>query len=363
MKKNDRVFKVYEMICEGKYSFEEIRKEVDVSIRTLRYYIKQMPDGYETKPGGEQKAPIYYYPGPNPPPFRIGSRNLQEPHIRALRLAVTAFQRVEKIPEAARIEEAVNIALENAISLEEDNPAYQKKLKTLKEETDFSDVVYFAQTSMRDPVGEEIWGPLLTACKEQKMVRIKYISGWKNTEKSALVYPLLVAKLIDDWYLLAAVAEKPFTFCGDDRSRHQAPPTYRQYNLSRFTYVSIEKANFRPPKVFDRDVWMNRTFGAFIGDPHETEEIKLEFDKRVAPLLEKRHFHPSQKTKREDNKLILTFPVTTSAAGPEWKFYHLRKWILSWGYDCKVLGPPDLLELIKMDIDKIRGQYCVEITT
>ncbi len=94
-----------------------------------------------------------------------------------------------------------------------------------------------------------------------------------------------------------------------------------------------------------------------------TVEVTLWFAKDVWPLVVNHRFHPLQTRycpDEEEKGWTVTFPISTSAAANkdrDWTMYHLRSWILSWGCDCKVLSPPELVHLVKDDIDKVRKMY------
>lgn len=194
-----------------------------------------------------------------------------------------------------------------------------------------------------DPVKPEIWKTVAKAAMQHQRLKISYTNIWGNESgdnKPRNVAPYHIVNLQGVWYLLATAGEK------DD--------SLRQYALSRITRATMLNHHFTIPDSFDIDKLLEITFGQFIGDPAKIEEIHLRFKKCIAPLIKSRHFsRTEQRNMLPSGDIELKFKA--SSAGP-YPFMHIKSWVLSWGSDVEVLGPPRLAKLVNDEIRKMAGQ-------
>jgi len=171
-------------------------------------------------------------------------------------------------------------------------------------------------------VSEGMWIRLATALRECKVLRIQYANPLSDVGTDAAcreVEPIHLACLVDEWYLVAHCRER-------DALRHFA--------VSRITSAKVTGERFEPPD-FDPEEYFSNRFGRFIGKPGETYNVVVRFAKSAAPWILERTWHPKQKIKRHrDGSLTLSFPAPA--------LYEVKRWILSWGADASVVGPPKL---------------------
>jgi proteasome accessory factor B len=185
-----------------------------------------------------------------------------------------------------------------------------------------------------DPVKPEVWSQVAQAAMDHRRLKITYRKGWGNERGEVTVRnvaPYHIVNLQGTWYLLATASEQ------DD--------TLRQYALARIQKAKMLEHAFTVPADFDVDRLLSITFGQFIGDPRDVEEIHVRFKKTVAPLVMSRRFSVSEKkTVLSNGDIDLRFPA--SAAGPV-PFYHIKSWVLSWGADAEVLAPESLKAIVR----------------
>lgn len=184
------------------------------------------------------------------------------------------------------------------------------------------------------PVDPTVWHQVAKAAMRHRRLLITYKKGWGNEAGEVAtrnVAPYHIVSLQGTWYLLATASET------DD--------ALRQYALSRILKAKMLEHAFTIPADFDIDRLLSITFGQFIGDPSDVEEVHVRFKKKVAPLVMSRQFSAREKKEALSNGDIdLRFPA--SAAGP-WPFYHIRSWVLSWGADAEVLAPETLKAIVR----------------
>ena len=175
---------------------------------------------------------------------------------------------------------------------------------------------------------------LLEATLHHREARMRYHSASSNRDKDYLVHPYRIAFAQGGLYLLAFVPEY-----GDMRT----------FAIDRIASVSLEKQTFAPTQRVADDVFGN-SLGVNTG-PAETADI--EFDRRIAPFVRARVWHPSQQIReRGDGSVVLTLHVCHDWA--------LRSWILGWGAFARVLAPAPLADEVLRDLAATATRYTDE---
>ena len=177
----------------------------------------------------------------------------------------------------------------------------------------------------------DIVSRLLEATLHFRVATMRYHSVSSGRTKDYLVHPYRLAFAQGGLYVLAYV------------------PDYedvRTFAVDRIASVSLEKQTFTPKVAIGDDVFAN-SLGVNTGP---AERVEVEFDRRVAPYVRARVWHPSQQLRDEqDGRLLLTMNVCHDWA--------LRSWILGWGPFARVVSPARLAAAIQTDLETARGQY------
>ena len=102
--------------------------------------------------------------------------------------------------------------------------------------------------------------------------------------------------------------------------------------VERIQSAKRRTEHFSYPRDYDPDDLRRDSFGMFQGEPMQVE---LRFAARVAPSVESRRWHATQKFRKDgDGNLVLSFRASGDA--------DLVSWILGYGNTVEVLGPPAL---------------------
>jgi predicted DNA-binding transcriptional regulator YafY len=285
-------------------------------MRDIDYLRKdlQAPVNHDSLPHGPggTKAELWFYSDPS---WTLGSFRMTQGTLWALLVAQRVVERYAGLPVAAELKKAYDQLAESLNC-------------TVTIKHDVLAPISFAEEEP-ETIPCEVWNPILKATLKHKVLRIEYAKGWDDLPgkvAARIVRPYHIVNLQGSWYLLATAA--------DDTA------TVRQYAVRRIRRATVENDAFLMPGDFDIKKVLARTFGRFIGDPDTTVALTVRFAARVAPLVMERQFHPSErKVMGKDGTVLVSFPVTSS--GP-WPFYHVIGWILSWGPDAEVLGPPEV---------------------
>ena len=172
---------------------------------------------------------------------------------------------------------------------------------------------------------------LLEATLHYRVATMKYNSVSSGRMKDYVIHPYRLAFAQGGLYLLAYVPEYK---------------DVRTFAIDRIAAVSLDKQTFTPNRAIPDDVFGN-SLGVNTGP---ASRVDIAFDKRVAPYIRARVWHPSQ-TLREsaEGGLVLTLDVCLDVA--------LRSWILSWGSSARVLSPESLTAEIRADLTNATAQY------
>ena len=117
----------------------------------------------------------------------------------------------------------------------------------------------------------------------------------------------------------------------------------RPFAVDRISAAKATKRRFEIPADFDFEKFTQSAFGLIWGDP---QEVKIRFSSSQAPYIQERTWHPSQKIeKRADGSLDLTMQVAS--------LWEIKRWLIGYGADAKVLRPTDLAKDIEEECAKL----------
>lgn len=170
----------------------------------------------------------------------------------------------------------------------------------------------------------ELFDRICKATAKRKQLKIRYKKPNRKPEER-VIDPYQIANINNEWYLYAF-----------DQNRR---------DIRCFVPTRIECAE-TTGKVFDRsnsfslDNYLSSSFGVFKGD--ESYNIRIKFRKTVAPFIKEKNWHPTQKIKTLKNGDV-ELQVSLS------HLTDIKRWILGWGSQAKVLSPPELAEIIQAE--------------
>jgi predicted DNA-binding transcriptional regulator YafY len=177
----------------------------------------------------------------------------------------------------------------------------------------------------------DIVARLLEATLHYRVSRMKYNSVSSGRIKDYVIHPYRLAFAQGGLYLLAYVPEYQ---------------DVRTFAIDRVASVSLEKQTFTPTRAIPDEVFGN-SLGVNTGDP---SHVEIAFDKRVAPYVRARVWHPSQSIRESgDGSVVLSLEVCNDPP--------LRSWILGWGASARVLAPAALASEIRTDLKNASAQY------
>ncbi len=126
-------------------------------------------------------------------------------------------------------------------------------------------------------------------------------------------------------------------------------PAYKQmrtFAVQRIRKLKVLEETFAPGEI-PEEPYVN-SLGPFSGG--RAQEVEVLFLPPVAPYVEERAWHPSQRiTRNDDGSIRLRMTVAIDPS--------LRCWVLGFGHHARVLAPSSLANDILEEIEEAREQY------
>lgn len=165
---------------------------------------------------------------------------------------------------------------------------------------------------------------LSEAVQADRSVEITYRSVWRGERYTAVVNPYGLVYFDGDLYLVAF----------SERAR-----AIRVFKVTRVLQAKPLASGFRRPEGFSLEHYFHGSFGIMQPGDGEFDAV-IEFSPDVAPIVEERQWHPSQRIRSgEDGKLVVSFRLRNTT--------EFERWLLSFGPRARVLKPPALRRRIR----------------
>jgi len=165
----------------------------------------------------------------------------------------------------------------------------------------------------------------------KKRIRINYFSPLNKEFKTRTISPYGFKSYQNNFYLAA--------YCHSRKD-------IRIFALNRISNVKILQSNIYETD-FDLESYFDSGFGVF---SDKLFKVKLKFSEKASYFAKERILHKEQKiTELDDGSIILELP----AKG----LFEIKRFVLSYGKDVKVLEPEELKQLIKEEIKEINNFY------
>lgn len=119
-----------------------------------------------------------------------------------------------------------------------------------------------------------------------------------------------------------------------------------QYRIDRMCSVLKTKDTWAPDPGFDLEKYVSQLFNMYSG---ERKNIAIEFDNHLINVIIDRFGVEAKIKPLSDTRFLLETEAIVSDG--------LVRWLLTWGADAKAVGPKDLVERMKKEIDRYSGMY------
>jgi len=313
-----------------------LSKKIEVSQKTIQRDLDFMKYEYNAPVEYDRKKRNLYYSET----FNLSPLTLSERDIFAL--AVT-----EKVLNQYR-----------GTVYEDTFKSFYDKINTLFEEKEavqldnIQDLISFELGPVRVP-DKKIFEILEKSIKFQKSVFIKYRSSKKNPEipskskrnrdtntnisyfvKRREFDPYHLRNYKGSWYLI-----------GYDHGKK----SIRVLNISKIDSIEFsDKKSFNIIEGFDINNYFKYSFGTYVGK--KIYNIRIRFSSGYSTRIKEKIWHNTQSIKElKDGSIIIDFQLSS--------LKEIKKWVMQFGKDCKVLSPKELSESVAGELQSALELY------
>lgn len=175
---------------------------------------------------------------------------------------------------------------------------------------------------------------IFDSLKEMRTISFDYRPLQKATFMERTIAPYHVVCQRGNWYVIGLCHDK-----GD----------VRIFSFSRMKNVRLTEKHFSLPKSFNPNDYFDAEMGVWLSDKTPLE-VELLFSVEIGTYAKNRIWHSEQVVEeRADGSVYVKFKTTQKQ--------ELLRWILGQGHTVKVLAPPELVEDVKVELEKTREMY------
>jgi len=237
--------------------------------------------------------------------FSISNEPLNESEASQIQAALSVLSRFAGAPQFEAIQEMIPV-LKDRLGLDHTS----KEVIGLESNIDLKGIEYLSR--------------LYDAIIKEDVLEIEYQDFKSDAPFTLIFHPYYLKQYNNRWFALGLNEERDI-------------PTWN-LALDRIESISPTRKEYIPTDIDWNDYFYD-IVGVTRFQDKDVEKVVLEFAKEVAPYVETKPIHPSQKSEWVGDKLRVTIEVIPN--------YELESLILSFGEKVKVEKPVNLAKLIK----------------
>jgi len=215
--------------------------------------------------------------------------------------------------------------------------AFEKLAGGLKDRISFSPADELRAVSFKNigfgKADLTVFNHLSGAVLRQKEVEFNYRKPGDSKTTLRRVQPYHLSHRENLWYLIARDLERS---------------ALRTFALPRIHNVRVLNKTFVRPDDFSSETFFSSALGVLGGSGNF--EVSIRFSAKVADRVRERIWHESQKMEDlPDGRLNLSMRLGALA--------EVESWVLGWGSEAEVLGPPELRSRIRQVAQSVAALY------
>ncbi len=314
---HSRLLFIDRKIGEGKYpNCSSLAEEWEVSSKTIQRDLEYMRYQLDAPLEYSARHRGYCYTEEN---FKLPAISIKESDLFAIYLAEELLVQYEGTP--------LYNNLKSVYRKIQDSLPDKASIKISQEDTRFT---VFPPPSTT--ILHEVWNVVFKGLRNGIRIRINYQTPGKAIH-TRLVDPYHAVRYDGDWYIIG--------YC-------HLRKAVLTFSLSRISKASLRKETFIIPDDYNFHTITSSRFGIHWGDAEE--HVKIWFSPDAAKYILERKWHPSQKISHsEEGSICVALTVNHT--------FELKKWVLSWGKDAKILEPENLSREIQDEIKEMQALY------
>lgn len=305
----ERLLKLDELIrSDQRQTAATLAQSLEVSERTVRNDLAFLRDRYHAPIEFNRQRGLFY----TDPDWRLPSISLNWEELLALTRSIKLFTSTSGSAYAPELQSALTRLVERLPE------SYRSELQQ-------GDPISFrfGATLSYDP---QIFHGLEKACQEHRTVQMIYYTASRDQESERQFDPYLVQiSFGSEAYVVG--------YCHHRQG-------IRTFRVDRIRELQILDQPFTIDPTFDRDK-LEYAFLYELGSDPRT--VRIWFDPKAAVYIRERRWHFTQQI---EDHLDRSLTLTLFVAGLE----DLKRWVLSFGHQAKVLDPPELAQLVQSEI-------------
>ncbi|MEO8614576.1 MAG: WYL domain-containing protein [Luteolibacter sp.] len=198
------------------------------------------------------------------------------------------------------------------------------------------DAAFSRKTVKQVPSDVKRFGDLAQSILNKRVISFFYRKLGADSSEPRMVQPLHLSEVDGGWYLIAMDMERG---------------ALRTFALPRMTRLKMTNKSFNRPLDFNGGDHMKQSFGIWsVSGDYSRQLVRVELKNYAARLAQERRWHPTQEI----------FPLNGKSSRIEIRFEvgrleEVLRWILSFGSQAKVIGPPELVKMVRDEVDAMQG--------
>ena len=189
------------------------------------------------------------------------------------------------------------------------------------------------RTSAEPIVNLEIFDALAKAAVRRQRLTLSYRKPGRRDAEIRVVDPYHLANVNGEWFLFAY-----------DHLRKDI----RTFVPARILAAAPTGQTFERSEKFSLEKQLRDSFGVHSG--HKDYEVVIRFNQTVADFIREKKWHASQELRElKDGGVELRLKLSG--------LMEIKRWLLSWGGDARVIQPPQLIEYIQQAAWNISATY------
>lgn len=180
----------------------------------------------------------------------------------------------------------------------------------------------------------DIWQQLIEACRTQRRIWIHYYAATRNQESE---------RIVDPYLLHIYRATNPYII-GLCHKRQEI----RWFRIDRIRELRVLDETFERDPNFNAKAYLEKIFQHEVGG--HPVPVAIWFDAGAAPFIRERRWHFSQEIEEHPDG-SLTLHLVTGGLND------LKRWVLGYGKGAVVKEPPELVELVRGEVEEMNKHY------
>ncbi len=197
------------------------------------------------------------------------------------------------------------------------------------------DAAFSRKTVEQRPTDVKRFGEIAQSILNQLVISFYYRKLGAETGELRKVQPLHLGEVDGGWYLIAMDLERG---------------ALRTFALPRMTRLKLTHKTFNRPLDFNGSDHIKQSFGIWsVAGDYSRQLVRVELKNYAARLAQERRWHPTQEIlllNGKGSRIEVRFEIG--------RLEEVLRWVLSFGSQAKVIAPPELVKMVRDEIDAMR---------